>query len=86
MLTHLYRLAGAALVIAAAACGSTPNDHEGADNTDKNTEDGACDRLRVCCSNLGEDGQSSCLSGAAGGAPADCTAALQQHRASGACR
>jgi hypothetical protein len=86
MLTHLFRIAASAGVLAVAACNSTPDDFEGADNTHSNVEEGACDKLRSCCAGLGEDIASTCLTGASSGDESSCTAALTDQRASGACQ
>jgi hypothetical protein len=85
MLTHLYRLSGAALVVTALACGNTPNDFEGADNTHSVTEANACATLRNCCLALPEDAQGMCLAGASGEEESDCSVTLRRQRADGNC-
>ena len=86
MLTHLYRLIGAAMVVSAVGCGNTPDDFEGADNTSPVAAPSTCPELRPCCLALDESSQSQCLDIASAGKDADCSLVLQQYRADGTCQ
>lgn len=78
MRTNFIRLFGAALFVSATACGGTPEDYEGADNTDpRSTQANACSRLANCCLSLVDDQQTGCLATANGGEESECTTALQ---------
>jgi hypothetical protein len=74
------------MVASAVACGGTPDDFEGASNTDPNTAPNACAELRSCCLALDEASQGMCLAGANSGDDSECGIAVSQYRNDGTCR
>ncbi|MBI2391921.1 MAG: hypothetical protein HYV09_20185 [Deltaproteobacteria bacterium] len=75
---------GAAIAALAVGCGGSPEDFEGADNSDpRPVQSGACEQLRTCCTALPEADQTMCLASATD--EQSCTQTLDSIRAGGAC-